>query len=571
LVPRLEALEDRALPSTLTVLNLNDGGAGSLRAAVATAGNGDIIDFASGLHGTITLTTGQLALSDSVTINGPGANKLSVSGNNHSRMFDISGSASVNISGLTLTNGKATIGGAILLEGSAALNLSACTLSDNVALGVVVPANSSAGGGLGGGIEDNSSGALTISNSAFDNNKAIGVGFNNPIFPGYILALGGAVNVGAASTSTSTITNSSFTGNEALGSTPGASAGGGALSNSSLTSGTTMTVTGCTLDDNAAIAAAGGDGSVNFSTGQGGGINNFSNMTVVNSTLTDNLAEGMPMVPGAVQSQTAVSPGSGVAGGGIFCLPGVIPGETASLNVIDSTFRGNQAVGGAGANGKAGVQGGAGSPGSVGEGGGVAYIFSSGSVEGCTFDANVARGGAGGNGVGGAASGVGAPGASGGIDLAFGAVVTVTDTTLTHNQAIGGAGGAGAVGGDGIGGAINVGTGVLFPPPGSTDNSSLTLINCTLASNEAVGGAGGSSSTGGNGLGGGLSVLAGGSASVTTSSIEVNRAQGGAASTGGTAGEGVGGGVYNLGTFTPDVVTVIEGNHASTSNDDIFG
>jgi hypothetical protein len=32
----------------------------------------------------------------------------------------------------------------------------------------------------------------------------------------------------------------------------------------------------------------------------------------------------------------------------------------------------------------------------------------------------------------------------------------------------------------------------------------------------------------------------------------------------------VGGGVYNLGTFTDDVLTVIAGNHASSSNDDIF-
>jgi hypothetical protein len=35
-------------------------------------------------------------------------------------------------------------------------------------------------------------------------------------------------------------------------------------------------------------------------------------------------------------------------------------------------------------------------------------------------------------------------------------------------------------------------------------------------------------------------------------------------------GQGIGGGVYNLGTFTFDVTTVIAHNHASTSNDDIF-
>ena len=70
-----------------------------------------------------------------------------------------------------------------------------------------------------------------------------------------------------------------------------------------------MTVTGCTLSDNAAIGAAGGDGKINFGSGQGGGINDFASLIVRNSTLTDNLALGTPLAPGAVPSQT-VSSGS---------------------------------------------------------------------------------------------------------------------------------------------------------------------------------------------------------------------------------------------------------------------
>src|SRR5262249_14833366 len=89
-LPRLEVLEDRSLPGTFTVANLLDSRAGSLRAAVVAAGNGDTIDFAPRLHGTIMLTNGDLPISDSVTINGPGANKLAVSGNGSSRIFDIS-------------------------------------------------------------------------------------------------------------------------------------------------------------------------------------------------------------------------------------------------------------------------------------------------------------------------------------------------------------------------------------------------------------------------------------------------------------------------------------------------
>ena len=161
--------------SPLTVSNLFDSGTGSLRAAVAIAQSGDIITFAKGLHGTITLTSGDLPISDSVTINGPGANKLSVSGNNSSRVFDISGSASVSITGLTITDGLATAGGGILLEDSAALSISNCTLTGNEALG------NAAGGGFGGGIEDDSAGLLTVSNGTFVSNEAVGAGANNPL------------------------------------------------------------------------------------------------------------------------------------------------------------------------------------------------------------------------------------------------------------------------------------------------------------------------------------------------------------------------------------------------------
>ena len=57
-------------------------------------------------------------------------------------------------------------------------------------------------------------------------------------------------------------------------------------------------------------------------------------------------------------------------------------------------------------------------------------------MDGCTLADNVARGGAGGS-SGGAGGGLGAPGVSGGIDLAFGSLVTVSNTTLILNQASG--------------------------------------------------------------------------------------------------------------------------------------
>src|SRR5437016_1716591 len=161
-VPRLEVLEDRWAPAVLTVNTLADETAAdntlSLREAISvvnsgstaglssaeqaqvsgTLGQNDTIQFAASLAGgTITLTNGQLTITRDVTIAGLGASQLTISGNAASRIFDISGSATVSIAGLTLTHGLATDnGGAISLSdfgGNAHLNLSGCTLTNNQA------------------------------------------------------------------------------------------------------------------------------------------------------------------------------------------------------------------------------------------------------------------------------------------------------------------------------------------------------------------------------------------------------------------------------------------------------
>src|SRR5262249_13946800 len=81
--PSLEVLEDRTVPSTFTVLNLADSGAGSLRQAVLDANTllgPDIINFADGLSGRIDLSGNQMGITDSLTINGPGAAHLTING-----------------------------------------------------------------------------------------------------------------------------------------------------------------------------------------------------------------------------------------------------------------------------------------------------------------------------------------------------------------------------------------------------------------------------------------------------------------------------------------------------------
>src|SRR5262249_10533889 len=142
---------------------------------------------------------------------------------------------------------------------------------------------------------------------------------------------------------------------------------------------------------------------------------------------------------------------------------------------------------------------------------------------------------------------------------------TVCDSIFLNNHAVGG---AGAAGGTGVGGAIEVGFRALV---GSPDQSTLTLARSILVHNEAEGGNGGKGGNGGDGLGGGLAVQHGSSATVSASTITLNQAVGGTKGVGGSSGHGVGGGVYNLGTFDViDTLTVIKKNHASTSNDDIF-
>ena len=73
-VPQFLVLEDRTVLSVLTVLNNADSGDDSLRAAIAAAQSGDTIVFDPSLaYQTITLSSGPLAISSNLTINGLGA------------------------------------------------------------------------------------------------------------------------------------------------------------------------------------------------------------------------------------------------------------------------------------------------------------------------------------------------------------------------------------------------------------------------------------------------------------------------------------------------------------------
>ena len=336
-VPRLDVLEDRTLPSTLTVLNLHDSGTGSLRAAItaANAQPGDTINFANGLHGTITLTSGELLITANMTINGPGANQLSISGDKASRIFDMTTGLNVTINGLAITHGRAdgsapimpSSGGGILNQGSN-LTLSADVLSQNVVLG-----SSAAVFADGGGLESQG-GDLTITGSTFTGNQALGgtslLGSSD----------GGAIDIAGGN---ATISNSIFSGNQAHGSNgvtpiPGGVAQGGAIS-AVENSGAPLTITGSTFSGNSAV---GGNGGIGESAGiaLGGAIITIASLTITGSTFSGNSAVG----------------GNGTTGGDAgFAVGGaILPYGPTSISV--SEFDHNQAIGGSNGNSGPGQQ-----------------------------------------------------------------------------------------------------------------------------------------------------------------------------------------------------------------------
>jgi len=139
----------------------------TLRAAVSASGAGDTINFDPAVFSaprTITLTAGEIAISHAggmLTITGPGANLLTISGNNASRIFAVASTVPLTtfvLSGVTISAGLAHGGGGILSDGN--LTLSNCVIAGN-----------NAGTGTGGGVYQ-AGGLGTFSGCTFMNNRA---------------------------------------------------------------------------------------------------------------------------------------------------------------------------------------------------------------------------------------------------------------------------------------------------------------------------------------------------------------------------------------------------------------
>ncbi len=307
---RVETLETRALPSILTVTDLGDDGPGTLRAALGQAAAGDTIDFAPGLSGTILLTSGALAVDQSLSVTGPGADRIAVSGGNVTRVFEVGTGAAVAIDGLTITAGRVAAAGAGTGVGAGianygSLTLTGCDIVDNTITG---SSNSLA---LGAGIYN--TGDLTLIDSTVARGHANGGSSRG----------GGIYNAGNL-----TLIRSVLTGDSANG--IGGGQGGGVYS-----AGGRLAVSGCTLTGNSTQRPVGGGGGIYVAAGtaavadslladnaaaEGAGLNNAGDLTLTGVTLTGNHS-GFP----------------GGAGGGVY--------NTGRAKLTNCTLAGNAQLG----------------------------------------------------------------------------------------------------------------------------------------------------------------------------------------------------------------------------------
>jgi hypothetical protein len=342
----------QARAATITVTNTNDSGPGSLRQALAIANDGDTISFS--VTGSIRLTSGGLLIAKNVTISGPGADRLSVDGNQAVLIFGIFPDKNATISGLTIrnagfgvwnqgtlriSNGVMSGNGTGLYNQGGFVTVSSCVLSANSYTGlysyegVTTVSNCVVSGNSYGGLFNDvyhqppndpvgNHGSMIIANSMISDNSGPGVS-----------------NIGGFLT----VLDSTLSGNSA----GQAVDGGGILSGTLFKTPADVTLINSTISGNSAPGGGGGIASgywgvtiVNStisgnSAGESGGGINASFLTIMNSTISGNSAAnsgGGIDAGGVVITNSTISGNSADSGGGIYHYVGNLEISDTILN-----------------------------------------------------------------------------------------------------------------------------------------------------------------------------------------------------------------------------------------------
>jgi predicted outer membrane repeat protein len=270
--------------STITVINPNDSGPGSLRQAIADAQDGDTINFAVTF---VMLTTAELTITKSITIDGL-PQRVTVQRASQApqfRIFHVMPGYTVQITGLTITSGWVENNGGGVFNDQSTLTIASCTISGNQIVG------------KGGGIHN--TGTLTLLDSTVSSNQAFSSGSN--------LSIGG----GISNTGSMTIINGNVASNFCH-------LAGGGIWNEGM-----MTITDTVISGN---EANGG-----HAPGHGGGIANVGKLTIQNSVISNNSADpnlqdgsgggidnrgALEILRSSIIGNRATFTGGGIAGGG---------------------------------------------------------------------------------------------------------------------------------------------------------------------------------------------------------------------------------------------------------------
>ncbi len=326
---------------TITVMNSNDSGSGSLRDAIGSAGSGDIIMFDTILTGdTIILTSGEIIINKNLVIIGLDDDSTFISGNHVSRIFAITAGDTVSIEDMTLTEGMSPdSGGAVYSNGD--LSLKTCVLNNNSSK-------------FGGAVYSSPSGRFNSSGCVFQNNSSIeggggiacmgGCTFNSDIIIGNSGGRGGGIYAQASLF----ITGSTISGNNASGD------GGGILNYGN------GRAVQCLIENNTVNnpASAGGgiftnSGSFQIltsriqgnSSGAGGGVRNEGNLTIATTTISNNNAAGSG---GGIGNEDELTINNSTLSGNISGSNGGAAVNSGELTINGCTLSGNRANSGGG-------------------------------------------------------------------------------------------------------------------------------------------------------------------------------------------------------------------------------